>query len=118
VDYGAKKDAAMINDYGKMVRDLMMVASPVADKFSPTKERLNPLATTEGAKHHHGGGETCYACGKKMRGRSNDVVTSDNQAQCVGSDCLKHIRRGGAEGFQPKRGGPRLYLPDFKKAEH
>jgi hypothetical protein len=54
-----------MNDYGSMVRQLMMAATPVADKFNPLDEKMNPLATTEGARGYSGssgraraGGET------------------------------------------------------------
>jgi len=37
--------------------------------------------------------------------------TRDDQVVKVGPDCFKHVRAGGALGWQPPRGGPRLYLP-------
>jgi hypothetical protein len=52
-----------MNDYGAMVRQLMMMAQPVADKHNPLAEQMNPLATTEGARGYSGGrgGPTRYS---------------------------------------------------------
>jgi hypothetical protein len=44
-----------MNDYGSMVRQLMMAAIPVADKYNPLAEQMNPLGTTEGARGYGGG---------------------------------------------------------------
>ncbi len=48
-------------DYRSMVQQLMGLVGgqnylvPVADKFNPLSEQMNPLATTEGARGHSGG---------------------------------------------------------------
>ena len=51
----------------------------------------------------------CYACGRDMRCAGFAVRTSDGQHQEVGKDCYQHVKRGAENGWQPRRGGPRLY---------
>lgn len=51
----------------------------------------------------------CFACGRKLGGNPALVTCEDEQDVLVGSECYDLIRRAGAEGFQPPRGGPRLY---------
>lgn len=54
--------------------------------------------------------EKCFACGKRlgtrMPGRAD---TRDGQWVYVGSECSKRIETAGDEGWQPPRGGPRLF---------
>ncbi len=57
----------------------------------------------------------CYACGKRTRGTRPAMLTAvlfddDGRRVPVGPDCLKHVRVAGAEGYQPWRGGPRLFF--------
>lgn len=54
--------------------------------------------------------ERCYACGKAMRSRPNNVWTIDGQPQPVGRDCFKKVQSALGMGWQPPRGGPRLFL--------
>jgi hypothetical protein len=44
-----------MNDYGGMVRQLLMAATPIADKFNPVDEKMNPVAGTEGVRGYSGG---------------------------------------------------------------
>jgi hypothetical protein len=46
-----------MNDYGNMVRQLMMVAQPVADKTNPLKDKLGGIPGTEGARGYSGSGK-------------------------------------------------------------
>lgn len=62
--------------------------------------------------------EPCYACGRPLRGRGRLVGCKDDQAVYVGSDCFRMIRNAGTEGYQPPRGGPRLYLLEFTRHAH
>jgi hypothetical protein len=58
--------------------------------------------------------EKCFACGRKL-GRTPKLVTcADDQTVHVGVECYREITKGGADGYQPPRGGPRLYLIQFK----
>jgi hypothetical protein len=58
--------------------------------------------------------EKCFVCGRKL-GRNPKVVTcSDEQTVYVGVECYREITRGGAFGYQPPSGGPRLYLLQLK----
>lgn len=51
----------------------------------------------------------CFACDKPL-GRNPKLVTcADEQDVYVGSGCGTLIERAGAEGWQPPKGGPRLY---------
>lgn len=56
--------------------------------------------------------EACYACGRPMKSDGAQCVTEDGQRQRVGHDCWYHIHRAGRLGWQPPRGGPRLYRPE------
>lgn len=52
----------------------------------------------------------CFACGQRLRSwQAAYMEDDDQQAQPVGSDCFRHIIQGGAQGWQPPKGGPRLY---------
>lgn len=53
----------------------------------------------------------CFACGKVIRtgGKKHLADTRDGQLVWVGPDCFKHIEDGWNLGYQPPRGGPRLY---------
>lgn len=53
----------------------------------------------------------CFACDKFMRSYQNDVViTSDGQTVYAGPDCFKLIKKAKEHGYQPPKGGPKLYL--------
>jgi hypothetical protein len=57
----------------------------------------------------------CFACGKSL-GKTPALVTcADEQTAYVGRECYKLIKAAGKEGYQPPRGGPRLYLLEFKE---
>jgi hypothetical protein len=60
-------------------------------------------------------GKKCFACGKAFRGSVAFADTRDGQIVDVGPDCWKRIRSSGEDGFQPKKGGPRLYAEGLKK---
>lgn len=47
-----------MQDYANMVRQLMLMATPVADKNNPLQQRLNPYGLSEGARAYPGGTET------------------------------------------------------------
>ena len=54
----------------------------------------------------------CFACGKKTR--ENDIhgeaVTGDGQKVYVGPICFLSILKSKGAGYQPPKGGPKLYL--------
>lgn len=57
----------------------------------------------------------CYACGKMTRGtvkakRVAFLLDDGGAMVFVGPDCHRHIQRGGNSGYQPPRGGPRLFF--------
>jgi len=55
------------------------------------------------------GADKCFACDRKL-GRSYALVdTRDDQLVYVGSECVKLITAAGDKGYQPPKGGPRLY---------
>lgn len=54
--------------------------------------------------------ESCFACGRKLRGTPRLVDTRDDQLVYVGPDCYKKIMAAEPGGYQPARGGPRLYI--------
>lgn len=53
----------------------------------------------------------CYACDRPLK-RRFIVKTSDDQKVFVGPDCWARVIDAAAEGYQPPRGGPRLFSLD------
>jgi hypothetical protein len=58
--------------------------------------------------------DRCFACGRPLSTITAErmVDTRDGQTVRVGGDCFRKVERAGAEGWQPPKGGPRLWLPD------
>lgn len=57
----------------------------------------------------------CFACDRELpMTKMHLVACIDDQAVWVGSECFKHIKRSGIEGYQPPRGGPKLYTIEAK----
>lgn len=54
-------------------------------------------------------GGQCFACGRKLGQKPYLADTRDSQTVYVGVECAKHIKRAGDEGWQPPKGGPKLY---------
>lgn len=54
--------------------------------------------------------ERCFACGRLLGKNPALADTRDGQTVFVGSECFKFIKTAGEHGWQPPRGGPRLYL--------
>ena len=54
--------------------------------------------------------DRCFACGRKLGKNPALADTRDDQFVFVGAECFRLIKAAGATGFQPSRGGPRLYL--------
>lgn len=52
----------------------------------------------------------CYACGRKVGKSPKLVDTRDGQTVYVGKECYEQVRAAGEKGYQPPKGGPRLYL--------
>ncbi len=50
----------------------------------------------------------CFACDKVTK-NPDWAITSDGQTVYVGSDCWRRICKAGKDGYQPPKGGPRLY---------
>ena len=53
--------------------------------------------------------DRCFACGKKLGKNPILVDTRDAQHVYVGRDCARNVAQAGDTGWQPPRGGPRLY---------
>ena len=51
----------------------------------------------------------CFACGKKTGTNPNIADTRDDQIVFVGMECYRRIVAAGDAGYQPERGGPRLW---------
>ncbi len=53
----------------------------------------------------------CFACGKKLTEDHHHhiVDTRDDQMVIVGSSCYENIKKSGEDGYQPPRGGPKLW---------
>lgn len=53
----------------------------------------------------------CFACGRPIKNDDGYLVgCADEQDVGVGGDCYRKIRKADWEGYQPSKGGPRLYL--------
>lgn len=52
----------------------------------------------------------CFACDRKLGKNPRLVDTRDCQTVYVGSECYKLIKASGEVGYQPSKGGPRLWL--------
>ena len=53
---------------------------------------------------------SCYACDKKLGSKPpHEVYTADGQMQWVGSECHQKIRKAKESGWQPSKGGPKLF---------
>jgi hypothetical protein len=60
--------------------------------------------------------ERCYACGLMMsekRPLRLVNVAREEQNVEVGPECFKKVQAGGSDGWQPPKGGPRLYPVEF-----
>lgn len=53
--------------------------------------------------------EKCYACGKRLGKYPHVADTLEDQIVYVGSECYKLILQSDIIGYQPPKGGPRLY---------
>jgi len=55
--------------------------------------------------------ERCFACGRKLGNRPAAMAdTRDAQTVFVGSECFRLITTAGDAGYQPPKGGPRLWI--------
>jgi hypothetical protein len=52
----------------------------------------------------------CFACGKPMTENRHLVDTRDGQTVFVGRECYRKIVANKESGYQPPKGGPRLYV--------
>lgn len=55
----------------------------------------------------------CFACNKTLGKAPALVGCKDEQTVYVGRECFKAIEAAGEQGYQPPKGGPRLYLLKF-----
>lgn len=53
--------------------------------------------------------ERCFACGRTLGAKPMLVDTRDGQTVYVGRECAKLVVAAGDAGYQPPKGGPRLY---------
>jgi hypothetical protein len=53
--------------------------------------------------------DPCFACGRHLGKNPLRVDTRDGQTVFVGRECVKHVLAAGDAGWQPPRGGPRLF---------
>jgi hypothetical protein len=57
----------------------------------------------------------CFVCERKLGKNPKLVDTRDCQKVFVGSECYKKIKAAGKQGWQPPKGGPKLYLIEHEK---
>ena len=53
--------------------------------------------------------QRCYACDKPLGRNPATADTRDDQWVFVGRECYKQIIAAGTRGYQPPKGGPKLY---------
>ena len=53
--------------------------------------------------------ERCFACDRPITGTPRLADTRDDQIVYVGPDCYRQIVATGEDGYQPAKGGPKLY---------
>jgi hypothetical protein len=61
--------------------------------------------------------DCCFACDKPLKDTATRgllVTCADEQTVFVGAECFRHIKAGREAGWQPKKGGPRLYMLQYK----
>lgn len=52
----------------------------------------------------------CFACGRVITAEPPPMAdTRDGQLVYVGPECMRRIVTAGDEGYQPPKGGPRLW---------
>lgn len=62
----------------------------------------------------------CFACDKPISQKDGVLLhrlvdTRDDQIVFVGSDCFRKVKASGDTGYQPPKGGPRLYpMPEAR----
>ena len=54
--------------------------------------------------------EKCFACGRHLLSKAHLVDTRDGQTVYVGPNCYEKILKAKEAGYQPPKGGPRLWL--------
>lgn len=59
--------------------------------------------------------DRCFACSKRLGKTPKLIGCKDDQTAFVGSECFKCIAAAGEQGWQPPKGGPRLYLLQFTR---
>lgn len=52
----------------------------------------------------------CFACDRRLIPNPYLADTRDSQFVYVGSECYSKIKRAGDTGYQPPKGGPRLWV--------
>lgn len=62
--------------------------------------------------------ERCFACGRRLGRNPLLVDTRDDQQVFVGRECAKHVLSAGEDGWQPPKGGPRLFPILGDMAQH
>lgn len=53
--------------------------------------------------------EKCFACDRPLGESPARVDTRDGQTVFVGHECYVLVANAGEAGYQPPKGGPRLY---------
>lgn len=67
------------------------------------------LTPARGLGYDGGMDERCFACDKKLGRSPKRADTRDAQTVFVGRECYARITAAGESGYQPPKGGPRLY---------
>lgn len=58
----------------------------------------------------------CFACDRQIKTTPRVLTCLDEQTVHVGPCCFTKAERAGLDGYQPPKGGPRLYTPEAKES--
>jgi len=56
----------------------------------------------------------CFACDRQIKGTPHVLTCIDEQTVHVGPCCFAKAENAGLDGYQPPKGGPRLYTLEAK----
>jgi hypothetical protein len=87
-----------------------LVASGMAREAASAQAYKEVTGNGQGVKAGHKSAGQCFACGRKLGSKPAIADTHEDQAVYVGTECYRNILTAGDTGWQPPKGGPRLWV--------